>query len=102
MIYIRTIIALPVLYISLAPDQFFRCYNFYRYTVKLIIFCMLIPAIINGTKAIYRVENNINKIIVLKHLCQPAAVGKFNTVAFIRKELKYPGILAWLAKNIQV
>src|SRR6476661_6262053 len=102
MVYICTIIPLAVLYIAFAPDQFFGCYYSHRHTIKLIINCILVPTVINSTSVIHRVENDINKIVILIHLCQPAAIGEFYTVAFIRKKLKYACILAWLAKNVQV
>src|SRR5690606_38979317 len=91
-----------VLYIDLAPDQFFCRYDLYRQVFKRSIRGMLKPVFVNATDGIWRIENNVDIIIIPEYLRQPAYVCQFRLEPPVTEMFEYLRIVAGMAKDVKV
>src|SRR5262245_5542298 len=74
---IGSVIAFALHNKGFGPNHFFRRAKFHREAENLPGHCVSEPKIVNLTKAVSRVEDNINETILAMHLPQPVRKREF-------------------------
>jgi hypothetical protein len=99
---VATIVTLTLHDKSLAPDHFFRWAEFYRESEDPTGHRMLKPQIVNFTQSVARIENDIDKEIIVKDLSQPMGKRQFHLKASILEDLENAVQIASLNEEIHI